>query len=124
MEGAADIVLIDLETRSRPTPRRPRADGARFIKANPAQRHRLWCGSTRSTAYTLADLAAIMPPIPAHHAAKVYGRADVEKLDHCCPRSKWRTASRRLDAGHRADHRDGRGHVPHRRLQGAPASSR
>ena len=86
MEGAADIVLIDLEDAVAPDAKaaaRPMVHD--FIKANPAQRHRLWVRiNPFDGPHTLADLAAIMPAAPGGiMLPKVYGRADVEKLDHC-----------------------------------------
>ena len=86
MEGTADIVLIDLEdavaTENKPLARTMVHD---FIKANPAQRDRLWVRiNPFDGPYTLGDLAAIMPAQPGGiMLPKVYGRADVEKLDHC-----------------------------------------
>lgn len=86
MEGEADIVLIDLEdavtTENKPLARPMVHD---FIKANPGQRHRLWVRiNPFDGPYTLADLAAVMPAHPGGiMLPKVYGRADVEKLDHC-----------------------------------------
>ena len=86
MEGEADIVLIDLEDAVAPDNKA----GARpmvhdFIKAHPEQRARLWVRiNPFDGPYTLADLAAIMPARPGGiMLPKVYGRADVEKLDHC-----------------------------------------
>lgn len=86
MEGAADIVLIDLEDAVAPDAKaaaRPMVHD--FIKANPEQRHRLWVRiNPFDGPHTLADLAAIMPAAPGGiMLPKVYGRADVEKLDHC-----------------------------------------
>lgn len=86
MEGAADIVLIDLEDAVAPENKalaRPMVHD--FIKANATQRHRLWVRiNPFDGPYTLADLAAIMPARPGGiMLPKVYGRADVEKLDHC-----------------------------------------
>lgn len=86
MEGSADIVLIDLEDAVAPDAKpaaRPMVHD--FIKANPAQRHRLWVRiNPFDGPHTLADLAAIMPANPGGiMLPKVYGRADVEKLDHC-----------------------------------------
>ena len=85
MDGSADIVLIDLEDAVAPESKA----GARpmvhdFIKANPGQRHRLWVRiNPFDGPYTLADLAAVMPANPGGiMLPKVYGRADVEKLDH------------------------------------------
>ncbi len=86
MEGTADIVLIDLEdavaTENKQLARTMVHD---FIKANPAQRDRLWVRiNPFDGPYTLGDLAAIMPAQPGGiMLPKVYGRADVEKLDHC-----------------------------------------
>ena len=86
MEGTADIVLIDLEDAVAPESKaaaRPMVHD--FIKANPEQRHRLWVRiNPFDGPYTLLDLAAIMPAHPSGiMLPKVYGRADVEKLDHC-----------------------------------------
>jgi len=86
MEGTADIVLIDLEDAVAPEAKeatRPMVHD--FIKAHPDQRHRLWVRiNPFDGPYTLADLAAIMPANPGGiMLPKVYGRADVEKLDHC-----------------------------------------
>lgn len=85
MEGSADIVLIDLEDAVAPDAKaaaRPLVHD--FIKANPAQRHRLWVRvNPLDGQHTLADLAAVMPANPGGiMLPKVYGRADVEKLDH------------------------------------------
>ena len=86
MEGTADIVLIDLEDAVAPDNKanaRPMVHD--FLKANPAQRHRLWVRiNPFDGPHTLSDLAAIMPASPGGiMLPKVYGRADVEKLDHC-----------------------------------------
>ncbi len=86
MEGNADIVLFDLEDavspESKPLARQMVHD---FIKANPTQRQRLWVRiNPFDGPYTLADLAAIMPAKPGGiMLPKVYGRADVERLNHC-----------------------------------------
>ncbi len=86
MAGTADIVLIDLEDAVAPESKaaaRPMVHD--FIKANPVQRHRLWVRiNPFDGPHTLHDLAAIMPANPGGiMLPKVYGRADVEKLDHC-----------------------------------------
>ena len=86
MEGDADIVLIDLEDAVAPESKaaaRPMVHD--FIAANPAQRHRLWVRiNPFDGPYTLADLAAVVPARPGGiMLPKVYGRADVDKLDHC-----------------------------------------
>jgi citrate lyase subunit beta / citryl-CoA lyase len=85
MEGTADIVLIDLEDAIAPEAKaatRPMVYD--FIKANPGQRHRLWVRiNPFDGPYTLGDLAAIMPANPGGiMLPKVYGRQEVEKLDH------------------------------------------
>ena len=85
MEGTADIVLIDLEDAVAPDNKanaRPMVHD--FIAANPAQRHRLWVRiNPFDGPYTLLDLAAIMPAKPGGiMLPKVYGRQEVEKLDH------------------------------------------
>lgn len=86
MEGSADIALFDLEdavtAENKPLARQIVHD---FLKANAAQRARLWVRiNPFDGPYTLADLAAIMPAHPGGiMLPKVYGRADVEKLDHC-----------------------------------------
>ncbi|GGB91969.1 CoA ester lyase [Novosphingobium endophyticum] len=86
MEGEADIVLIDLEDAVAPDNKasaRPMVHD--FIKAHPEQRHRLWVRiNPFDGPYALADLAAIVPARPGGiMLPKVYGRAEVEKLDHC-----------------------------------------
>lgn len=86
MAGNADIVLCDLEDAvvadNKPLARQMVHD---FLKANAAHRARLWVRiNPFDGAYTLGDLAAIMPARPGGiMLPKVYGRADVEKLDHC-----------------------------------------
>ncbi|MBW8752943.1 MAG: CoA ester lyase [Sphingomonadales bacterium] len=86
MESSADIVLVDLEDAVAPESKvaaRPMVHD--FIKANPAQRHRLWVRiNPFDGPYTLGDLAAVMPANPGGiMLPKVYGRQEVEKLDHC-----------------------------------------
>lgn len=86
MDGTADIVLIDLEDAVAPDNKataRPMVHD--FIKANPAQRHRLWVRiNPFDGPYTFLDLAAVMPANPGGiMLPKVYSRAEVEKLDHC-----------------------------------------
>jgi len=85
MDGAADIVLIDLEDAVAPENKElARTMVHAFIKANPAQRDRLWVRiNPMDGPYTLGDLVAIMPAQPGGiMLPKVYGRADVERLDH------------------------------------------
>lgn len=85
-EGSADIVLFDLEdavaTENKPTARKLIHE---YLKANAAGRERLWVRiNPFDGPHTLADLAAIMPAHPGGiMLPKVYGRADVERLDHC-----------------------------------------
>jgi citrate lyase subunit beta/citryl-CoA lyase len=85
IEGTADIVLLDLEdavaTENKPRARRIVHD---FLKANEAQRGRIWVRvNPLDGPYTLTDLAAIMPAHPGGiMLPKVYGRQDVELLDH------------------------------------------
>ena len=85
MDGTADIVLIDLEDAVAPENKElARTMVHDFIKANPAQRDRLWVRiNPMDGPYTLGDLVAIMPAQPGGiMLPKVYGRADVERLDH------------------------------------------
>jgi citrate lyase subunit beta/citryl-CoA lyase len=85
MEGVADIVLIDLEDAVAPESKiATRQTVHDFIKANPAQRERLWVRiNPFDGPYTLGDLAAVMPANPGGiMLPKVYSRAEVEKLDH------------------------------------------
>lgn len=85
MEGSADIALLDLEDavspENKPLARQMVHD---FIKANPEQRYRLWVRiNPLDGEWTLGDLAAIMPARPGGiMLPKVYGRQDVEALDH------------------------------------------
>ncbi|MFZ1476548.1 MAG: CoA ester lyase [Sphingorhabdus sp.] len=86
MEGTADIVLIDLEDAVAPeTKPLARTMVHDFLKANAPQRERLWVRiNPFDGPYTLPDLAAIMPAHPGGiMLPKVYGRADVERLNHC-----------------------------------------
>jgi citrate lyase subunit beta/citryl-CoA lyase len=86
LAGTADIVLLDLEDavapENKPLARQMVLD---FLKANAAQRHRIWVRiNPFDGPYTLTDLAAIMPAHPGGiMLPKVYGRADVERLNHC-----------------------------------------
>ena len=85
MEGDADIVLIDLEVavaeEAKPAARTMVRD---FLSANAAQHERLWVRvNPMDGPHTLSDLAAVMPGRPGGiMLPKVYGRADVERLDH------------------------------------------
>lgn len=86
LASAADIVLIDLEDAVAPE-NKPLARGMvhDFIAANADGRARLWVRiNPFDGPYTLGDLAAVMPARPGGiMLPKVYGRADVERLDHC-----------------------------------------
>jgi len=85
MAGDADIVLIDLEDAvseaAKPAARTLVRD---FLTANAAQHERLWVRvNPMDGPHTLSDLAAVMPGKPGGiMLPKVYGRADVERLDH------------------------------------------
>ena len=86
MDSAADIVLLDLEDAVAPESKpAARVSVHDFLAANPAQRARLWVRiNPLDGPHTLADLAAIVPARPGGiMLPKVYGRAEVEKLDHC-----------------------------------------
>ncbi len=84
--GNADIALFDLEdavtTDNKALARQMVHDA---LIAHAADRARLWVRiNPFDGPHTLADLAAIMPARPGGiMLPKVYGRADVEKLDHC-----------------------------------------
>lgn len=81
----ADLVLFDLEdavaTESKPLARRMVRD---FLAANEAGRDRLWVRiNPLDGPHTLDDLVAIMPARPGGiMLPKVYGRQDVDLLDH------------------------------------------
>jgi citrate lyase subunit beta / citryl-CoA lyase len=85
IEGDADIVLFDLEdavvAENKPL---ARSMVSAVLRSNPAQQARLWVRvNPLDSPDALADLAAIMPAKPGGiMLPKVYGRADVEKLDH------------------------------------------
>ena len=84
-EGPADIVLFDLEDAVAPENKATaRTMVHDFITAHADQRHRLWVRiNPMDGPYTLADLAAVMPAAPGGiMLPKVYGRADVDRLDH------------------------------------------
>lgn len=84
--SSADIALFDLEdavaSDNKPLARRMVHD---FLEANAGDRARLWVRiNPFDGPYTLADLAAVMPAHPGGiMLPKVYGRADVDRLDHC-----------------------------------------
>ncbi|QKG72346.1 HpcH/HpaI aldolase/citrate lyase family protein [Erythrobacter mangrovi] len=84
VEGAADVVIFDLEdavaTDNKPA---ARALIRSFLDANPAARSRIFVRvNPLDGPYTLQDLAAIMPGRPGGiMLPKAYGRQDVEALD-------------------------------------------
>jgi citrate lyase subunit beta/citryl-CoA lyase len=84
VESRADIVLLDLEdavaTENKPVARQMVHD---VLSGNP-ERARIWVRvNPLDGPYTLIDLAAIMPARPGGiMLPKVYGRQDVELLDH------------------------------------------
>ncbi len=84
VEGSADIVLLDLEDavaiENKPLARQMVHD---FVRSN-SERARIWVRvNPLDGPYTLDDLAAIMPAHPGGiMLPKVYGRQDVERLDH------------------------------------------
>lgn len=84
-DSAADIALFDLEdavaTENKPLARQMVHD---FLAARAEGRERLWVRvNPLDGPYTLDDLAAIMPARPGGiMLPKVYGRQDVELLDH------------------------------------------
>jgi citrate lyase subunit beta / citryl-CoA lyase len=85
LEGDADIVLFDLEdavvAENKPL---ARSMVSAVLRANPTEQARMWVRvNPLDGPFALADLAAIMPAMPGGiMLPKVYGRADVEKLDH------------------------------------------
>lgn len=85
LEAPADIVLLDLEdavaTENKPLARRLVHD---FLAANAPARARIWVRiNPLDGPHTLDDLVAIMPARPGGiMLPKVYGRQDVERLDH------------------------------------------
>ena len=83
--GDADVVIFDLEdavaNECKPLARRMVHD---FLAANSAKRSRIWVRvNPLDGPHMLDDLVAIMPAQPGGiMLPKVYGRADVEMLDH------------------------------------------
>lgn len=84
-EGSADIALFDLEdavaTENKPLARTIVHD---FLASHAEGRERLWVRvNPLDGPYTLDDLVAIMPARPGGiMLPKVYGRQDVDLLDH------------------------------------------
>lgn len=83
-DGPADIVICDLEdavtAENKPLARRLVHD---FLAADTRRRARLWVRvNPLDGPHTLDDLVAVMPARPAGiMLPKVYGRADVDRLD-------------------------------------------
>jgi citrate lyase subunit beta/citryl-CoA lyase len=84
-DGAADIALFDLEdavaTESKPRARQIVHD---FMKSRTGGHERFWVRvNPLDGPHTLDDLVAIMPARPGGiMLPKVYGRQDVDRLDH------------------------------------------
>jgi len=84
-ESDADIALFDLEDAvAIDNKSLARTLVRQVLAAHAAQAERLWVRiNPLDGPYALADLAAVMPARPGGiMLPKVYGRADVEKLDH------------------------------------------
>ena len=85
VSGTADIVIFDLED-AVTEEQKPAARSlvAAFLKANAAQRNRLWVRiNPIQGPHALGDLAAVMPAAPGGiMLPKPRGRADAELLDH------------------------------------------
>ncbi len=85
LDGPADVVLLDLEDAvladNKPLARQLVHD---FLLANADRRSRIWVRvNPLDGPHTLDDLAAVMSAAPGGiMLPKVYGRADVELLDH------------------------------------------
>lgn len=85
LDGPADVVLLDLEdavlAENKPLARQLVRD---FLLANADRRSRIWVRvNPLDGPHTLDDLAAVMPAAPGGiMLPKVYGRQDVELLDH------------------------------------------
>lgn len=85
LDGPADVILLDLEdavaAENKPLARQLVHD---FLRANAERRARIWVRvNPLDGPHTLDDLVAIMPAHPGGiMLPKVYGRADVELLDH------------------------------------------
>ena len=83
--GPADIALFDLEDAVAPESKQlARAMVHDFLQSYAGDRRRLWVRiNPFDGPWTLDDLAAIMPAKPGGiMLPKVYGRADVDRLDH------------------------------------------
>lgn len=85
LSGPADVVLLDLEDAVSPESKPlARTMVREFLCANADERQRIWVRiNPLDGPYTLDDLVAVMPGRPGGiMLPKVYGRADVERVDH------------------------------------------
>lgn len=84
--SAADIAIFDLEDAVSPEEKpKARVMVREFLQSQPTEAlDRLWVRvNPLDGPYTLSDLAAVMPARPGGiMLPKVYGRPDVERLDH------------------------------------------
>lgn len=84
-EGSADVVLIDLEDAVTESEKpKARTMVREFLRSQASGLERIWVRvNPMDGPHTLADLAAVMPGKPGGiMLPKVYGRPDVERLDH------------------------------------------
>jgi citrate lyase subunit beta/citryl-CoA lyase len=85
VEGSADVVLIDLEDAVTESEKpKARTMVREFLQSQASGLERIWVRvNPMDGPHTLADLAAVMPGRPGGiMLPKVYGRPDVERLDH------------------------------------------
>lgn len=85
VEGSADVVLIDLEDAVTESEKpKARTMVREFLQSQESGLERIWVRvNPMDGPHTLADLAAVMPGKPGGiMLPKVYGRPDVERLDH------------------------------------------
>jgi citrate lyase subunit beta/citryl-CoA lyase len=85
LDGPADIILLDLEDAvANESKAAARCMVHDFLRGNAAERRRIWVRiNPLDGPHALDDLAAVMPAAPGGiMLPKVYGRADVERLDH------------------------------------------
>lgn len=85
LAGPADVVLLDLEDAVSPESKPlARTMVHEFLRAHADARQRIWVRiNPLDGPHTLDDLVAVMPGRPGGiMLPKVYGRADVERIDH------------------------------------------
>lgn len=83
-DGAADVVIFDLEDAVAPQNKpQARQTVREFLQSRETDRHRLWVRvNPLDGPHTLEDLAAVMPGRPGGiMLPKVYGREDAETID-------------------------------------------